>query len=457
MSDFVHRKLFAVLALLFASMSVSVARQESYRPPVAELEAYRHVPMPPGFGVQYTDVDGPVFVDATGKTLYTWPIHSLRNGDAGEQKNKPSCDDTKYSESAGLMSPYPGGLILPDLDTRPTCVQLWPPVYAGPDAKPIGEFTIVTRKDGKKQWAYGGYALYTSVLDKRPGQVNGGTTRARGYDSPIMRVPVGPPADVPRAFTVTTVATGQILTTSSGLSVYSWDGDKRGKSNCLADCLTQWTPVPAGDFAVSHGEWGAIERSPGVKQWVFRGMPLYTRILDRRVHSLAGSDVRGWNNVYVQKNPTPPAEFSVHDARIGQVLADKDGKTVYLYTCDDDALDQLACDHPSTTQAYRLAICGKGDAARCNNTWRYVLAPKSAKSKSLIWSPVWIDPQTGHFAAANASGALYVWAFRDRPVYTFARDENAGDTEGDAWGEAVGYRNGFKAFWLRDDFLSNAE
>jgi len=41
-------------------------------------------------------------------------------------------------------------------------------------------------------------------------------------------------------------------------------------------------------------------------------------------------------------------------------------------------------------------------------------------------------------------------------VYTFAGDQKAGDIKADAWGEYNGLRNGFKAFWLRDDFFENA-
>ena len=39
-------------------------------------------------------------------------------------------------------------------------------------------------------------------------------------------------------------------------------------------------------------------------------------------------------------------------------------------------------------------------------------------------------------------------------VYTFGGDRKAGDINGDAWGEFTGWRNGFKAFWLRDDFFN---
>ena len=37
-----------------------------------------------------------------------------------------------------------------------------------------------------------------------------------------------------------------------------------------------------------------------------------------------------------------------------------------------------------------------------------------------------------------------------------SNDHKPGDANGDAFGEFNGYRNGFKAFWLRDDFLDNA-
>ncbi len=50
---------------------------------------------------------------------------------------------------------------------------------------------------------------------------------------------------------------------------------------------------------------------------------------------------------------------------------------------------------------------------------------------------------------------MHVWAYRDRPVYTYFNDK-PGDVNGDALGEFYGTRNGFKAFWLRDDFYNNA-
>jgi predicted lipoprotein with Yx(FWY)xxD motif len=246
-----------------------------------------------------------------------------------------------------------------------------------------------------------------------------------------------------------------MLVNYAGFSVYAWDGDGANKSNCNADCLKKWSPVLAAETSQPQGEWTIIQRSPGVRQWSFRKKPLYTYIADTRPKSMAGSDEPGWHNVYTQRAPAWPAEFTEHDTHAGIVLADAHGKTIYVYTCGDDALDQQTCDHPATPQEYRIAICGGGDVARCVKTWPYVIAAKDAKAPSRSWTAIDIDPMSGHYAKPGQAGALHVWAYRGRPVYTFAR-ENPGDVDGDAWGEFYGFRNGFKAFWLRDDFYSNS-
>ena len=58
---------------------------------------------------------------------------------------------------------------------------------------------------------------------------------------------------------------------------------------------------------------------------------------------------------------------------------------------------------------------------------------------------------TGKRGKAGDPGVLHVWAYRDRPVYTFAKDE-PGDYEAEGLGEFKGTRQGYRAFWLRDDF-----
>ena len=419
-------------------------------------EDYVHVPMPAGFRVEATELDGPVFATPEGKTIYIWPYTEMRNGYTGDLKNTSACTDVRTTESAGLMSPYPAGLVMPELDKRVACAVVWPPVYAGDDAKPVGKWTIITRKDGKKQWAYDEHAVYTSNLDKYPGDVIGGHTRRSGGDGPAYRDPIGPPTALPPGFSVITTARGRLLGNNKTFSVYTYDKDSADKSNCDSVCTRTWGPVLAALSAKPQGEWTIFERSPGVRQWAFRKKPLYTYAMDQKTWSVQGGDVPGWHNVYTQRAPTPPADFTTQDTESGEALADRRGMTVYIYNCGDDSADQLACDHPAAPQAFRLAICGGGDVNKCLKTWPYVVASAGATSNSRSWTVMDIDPMTGHHATPGQAGALKVWAFRDRPVYTYIGDKQPGDINGNDHGEFTGKRNGFQVFWLRDDFFNNA-
>jgi predicted lipoprotein with Yx(FWY)xxD motif len=81
---------------------------------------------PPGV----TEKDG-AFVAPDGKPLYTF----ARDTTAG----KSACN---------------GG-----------CATAWPPLAAAADAKDDGDWSVVTRDDGSKMWAYKGKPLYTYARD----------------------------------------------------------------------------------------------------------------------------------------------------------------------------------------------------------------------------------------------------------------------------------------------------
>ena len=72
------------------------------------------------------------------------------------------------------------GLYFYDRDTRPgrstcyrTCRSLWPPLFAEADARPAGDFSVIERSDGTRQWAWQGKPLYRWVSDRRWGQADG--------------------------------------------------------------------------------------------------------------------------------------------------------------------------------------------------------------------------------------------------------------------------------------------
>jgi predicted lipoprotein with Yx(FWY)xxD motif len=53
------------------------------------------------------------------------------------------------------------------------CATNWPPLLAEDGASASGNYSIVTRDDGKKQWAYMGKPLYLWTKDQKPGDKTG--------------------------------------------------------------------------------------------------------------------------------------------------------------------------------------------------------------------------------------------------------------------------------------------
>ena len=155
-------------------------RRRRGRGPRSPHEAWREVPMPPGFQVVITETEGPLFADAEGRTLYKWPHHKHRNGYSGETPGNPACYDEVITVTAGLMSPYPPGIELPEVERRPSCAELWPPVLAAADDLGVGDWSIVERRDGTLQWAYEEQPLYRSIRDAQSGDVLGARGAATG-------------------------------------------------------------------------------------------------------------------------------------------------------------------------------------------------------------------------------------------------------------------------------------
>ncbi|MEO7729036.1 MAG: hypothetical protein ABIS45_17425 [Burkholderiales bacterium] len=53
------------------------------------------------------------------------------------------------------------------------CATSWPPFKAGATDQSGGDWTIVTRDDGSKQWAWSGQPLYYWNKDQKPGDITG--------------------------------------------------------------------------------------------------------------------------------------------------------------------------------------------------------------------------------------------------------------------------------------------
>nr|WP_238446647.1 hypothetical protein [Azohydromonas australica] len=77
----------------------------------------------------------------------------------------------------------PSGMTLYTFDRDPAggaksacngpCAANWPPLMAAADARDQGDWSVITRDDGAKQWAYKGKPLYYWAKDTKPGDRTG--------------------------------------------------------------------------------------------------------------------------------------------------------------------------------------------------------------------------------------------------------------------------------------------
>ena len=126
------RTMMIAAALLAATETASAGSHEASAPPPAPKQEG-----PPAKAI--IGKNGPILVDLKGMTLYTF-----------------ARDTTGTSSTCDAA-----------------CAEKRPPRIAPDNAVATGDFTVITRSDGRKMWAYRYRPLYTSQLDGAPGEING--------------------------------------------------------------------------------------------------------------------------------------------------------------------------------------------------------------------------------------------------------------------------------------------
>ena len=81
---------------------------------------------------------------------------------------------------------------------------------------------------------------------------------------------------------------GKIYTDEKGMTLYTYDKDEAGKSNCYDECAVNWPPYMAAADAVAEGEWTIVDRTDGSKQWAYEGKPIYLWIQDKAPGDVTG-------------------------------------------------------------------------------------------------------------------------------------------------------------------------
>lgn len=244
-------------------------------------------------------------------------------------------------------------------------------------------------------------------------------------DTPTFEFPVQTQA--PELFVAT--ESGSILTSTAGLSLYTFDNDQAGTSTCNgvegdeagstkdeSSCAGQWPPLLAGDGAVADGNFTHITRADATQQWAYEDAPVYTFSGDSAQGDVTGDGIGGvWH--LARPKPVKTANINQVPSYVGnqtvlsvtstaEVLesfrADKDGFALYIF--DADPINESAC--------YDL----NGDA--CITSWPPLLADAAAKP-------------TFFLSILDLANGQKQWAYKGKALYFFAGDTAAGDSNGD--------------------------
>ena len=115
-----------------------------------------------------------------------------------------------------------------------------------------------------------------------------------------MLVATGAVAQTAAPAKVADTSKGKALVDAKGMTLYTFDRDAAGKSNCNGQCAQNWPPMIAAAGASASGEWSVVARDDGSKQWAYKGKPLYLWVKDTKPGEVTGDGV---NNVWHVATP----------------------------------------------------------------------------------------------------------------------------------------------------------
>jgi len=357
-------RLAAFAAVLLAQVGVASATTE----------------VPPGVTTRASGV-GVFLADAKGMTLYTYAQDNT--------PGKSACIDA--------------------------CAKAWPPLAAPEDAVPMGKWSLVTREDDTKQWAFRGKPLYTYARDTYAGGAFGerlGNAWFAAYD----------PITLPPGINIRALFVGRTLVDRRGMTLYTRTDEKDGKSACEKACLDAWSPLAAPLAANNMGDWAVLPRSDGTRQWAYQGKRLYFYADDLKPGELKGEGKDNvWRAAILEPAAPLPGWVTVQRSDMGEIYADAKGMTLYVFNGSLEKTMQITC-NPECIAA----------------NWRAVPAGEDAKPSG-DWTII-------------PDGAGKRWAYRGNALYTHVRDKQPGAIGGDKWAVGAGGGAAFNPILLRRDY-----
>ena len=304
------------------------------------------------------------------------------------------------------------------------CLDIWPAFVANEEDVAIGEFSLISRNDGTKQWAFQDMPLYFFKNDFARGEINGDGLNGIWHLIPPINTVLKQEINTLGATLTLEGAVHTLIrdentnefvdsiANKTGIALYTFDNDTAGVSLCEGDCLAAWPPLIADKTDVATAPFSIITRSNGSKQWAINDMALYFFTPDETADDIKGENV---NAIWHVARPAP-IKVDDHETEGPLLVAHGDvldsiGKTadelkgLTLYTFDADVKNS------------GVSVCFDGCAA----TWPpiYAISPEQAFGDYTIISRAENDTIT------------YQWSYQGLPLYFYIGDSEMGDTTGD--------------------------
>src|SRR5690606_28540770 len=126
-------------------------------------------------------------------------------------------------------------------------------------------------------------------------------------------------------------AAGFVLVDGREHTLYTLrEGEATEVERCTQQPCRRWVPVAASRLAKAFGEFSAIDRADGIRQWTFRGLPLYSFEGDLAPSYANGIGVDERMQVAQVLRYYLPEQVSIRDTLSqGRVLATAEGMTLY--------------------------------------------------------------------------------------------------------------------------------
>ena len=84
-----------------------------------------------------------------------------------------------------------------------------------------------------------------------------------------------------------------IVAPAFGMTLYIFDKDTAGVTNCYDTCAEKWPPLFADASAKAEGDFTLVDRKDGTKMWAYKTKPLYYWYEDSAAGDTKGDGVGG--------------------------------------------------------------------------------------------------------------------------------------------------------------------